>query len=142
MSQNINLHENCSCLSCQQLSEAEKKLHLEISQNSRREFFKNAGKLGLGIGIGGGLISPLAASALASDESAYKAQAIKKLKAVRNGKVQMLTLLHTADIHSQLDIHDEFFIENKKTVYKKRGGFAVLKTMINELRDQNPGNTL
>ncbi|HWN89064.1 MAG TPA: metallophosphoesterase, partial [Chitinophagaceae bacterium] len=142
MSQNINLHENCSCLSCQQLSEAEKKLHLEISQNSRREFFKNAGKLGLGIGVGGGLIGPLAASALESDDSAYKEQAIKKSKSLQNGKVQMLTLLHTADIHSQLEIHDEFFIENKKPVYKKRGGFAVLKTMINELRNQNLENTL
>ena len=142
MSQNTNLHENCSCFSCQQLSEAEKKLHLEISQNSRREFFKNAGKLGLGIGIGGGLISPLTASALESDESAYKAQAIRNSKALQNGKTQILTLLHTADIHSQLDIHDEFFIENKKPVYKKRGGFAVLKTMINELRNQNPDNTL
>ena len=142
MSQNSKLHENCSCNSCQQLSEAEKKLHLEISQNSRREFFKNAGKLGLGIGIGGGLISTLAASALESDESAYKAQATKKSNAVQNGKVQTLTLLHTADIHSQLDIHDEFFIENKKPVYKKRGGFATLKTMINELRNQNPQNTL
>src|SRR4029079_10414389 len=142
MSQNNNLHENCSCNSCQQLSEAEKKLHLEISQNSRREFFKNAAKLGLSIGIGGGLISPLAASAMRSDEAGYKAQAIKKSNAVQNGKVQTLTLLHTADIHSQLDIHDEFFIENKKTVYKKRGGFATLKTMINELRDKNPDNTL
>jgi len=142
MPQNINLHENCSCLSCQQLSEAEKKLHLEISQNSRREFFKNAGKLGLGIGIGGGLISPLAASALESNETAYKAQSIKRSKAVQNGKVQTLTLLHTADIHSQLEIHDEFFMENKKPVYKKRGGFATLKTMINELRNQNPDNTL
>ena len=142
MSQNINLHENCSCLSCQQLSEAEKKLHLEISQNSRREFFKNAGKLGLGIGVGGGLIGPLAASALESNDSAYKEQAIKKSKSLQNGKVQMLTLLHTADIHSQLEIHDEFFIENKKPVYKKRGGFATLKTMINELRNQNPDNTL
>jgi sulfur-oxidizing protein SoxB len=142
MPQKNNLHENCSCLSCQQLSEAEKKLHLEISQNSRREFFKNAGKLGLGIGIGGGLISPLAASALESEESAYKDQIIKKSKVVQKGKVQTLTLLHTADIHSQLDIHDEFFIENKKPVYKKRGGFATLKTMINKLRDQNPDNTL
>src|SRR4030095_16590956 len=97
MSQNSNLHENCSCLSCQQLSETEKKLHLEMSQNSRREFFKNAGKLGLRIGIGGGLISPLAASALASDESNYKEQTIKKNKALQNGKAQMLTLLHTAD---------------------------------------------
>jgi len=142
MSQNSSLHENCSCNSCQQLSEAEKKLHLEISQNSRRDFFKSAGKLGLGIGIGGGLISPLAASALESDESAYKAQALKKSNAVQNGKVQTLTLLHTADIHSQLEIHDEFFIENKKPVYKKRGGFATLKTMINELRNENPANTL
>jgi len=140
MSQNSNLHENCSCNSCQQLSEVEKNLHLEISQNSRREFFKNAGKLGLSIGIGGGLISPLAASAMRCDEAAYKAKAIKK--SMQNGKVQTLTLLHTADIHSQLDIHDEFFIENKKPVYKKRGGFATLKTMINELRNQNPGNTL
>src|SRR6188768_4580591 len=142
MSQNIDMHENCSCLSCQQLSEAEKKLHLEISQNSRREFFKNAGKLGLSIGIGGGLISPLAASAMINDESDYKAQSIKKSNAVQSGKVQTLTLLHTADIHSQLDIHDEFFIENKKPVYKKRGGFATMKTMINELRNQNPNNTL
>ena len=56
--------------------------------------------------------------------------------------MQVLTLLHTADIHSQLDIHDEFFIENEKPVYKKRGGFATLKTMINELRNKNPLNTL
>ena len=142
MSQNIDMHENCSCLSCQQLSETEKKLHLEISQNSRREFFKNAGKLGFGIGIGGGLISPLAASALEADGSNYKEQVIKKNKALQNGKAQMLTLLHTADIHSQVEIHDEFFMENNKPVYKKRGGFAVLKTMINELRNQNPQNTL
>jgi 2',3'-cyclic-nucleotide 2'-phosphodiesterase (5'-nucleotidase family) len=67
-----------------------------------------------------------------------KAQAIKKSKALQNGKVQMLTLLHTADIHSQLEIHDEFFIEKKKLFIRKRGGFAVLKTMINELRNQNP----
>src|SRR5258705_5038774 len=122
MIEDSSLHENCNCDSCQQLSEAEKKLHLEISQNSRREFFKNAGKLGLSIGIGGGLISPLAASALNAEESDYKTKEIKKGKAVQDGKAQMLTLLHTADIHSQLDIHDEFFIENNKPVYKKRGG--------------------
>jgi len=142
MPEKIDLHENCSCKSCQQLSEAEKKLHLEISENSRREFFKNAGKLGLGIGIGGGLISPLASFALHSEESMYKAKSIEKNSSVKNRKTQVLTLLHTADIHSQLDIHDEFFIEQGKPVYKKRGGFAVLKTMINELRNKNPVNTL
>jgi len=142
MSQASHLHENCNCYSCQQLDEAEKNLHLKISENSRREFFKNAGKLGLGLGIGGGLISPIAASALDSDVSNYKAKTFEESNAVQNGKVQVLTLLHTADIHSQLDIHDEFFIENGKPVYKKRGGFATLKTMVNELRKKNPLNTL
>ena len=142
MAEKIDLHENCSCQSCQQLTEDEKKLHVNISENSRREFFRTAGKLGLGLGIGGGLISPLAASALQSADAAYKARTMERSKMVQSGKVQLLTLLHTADIHSQLDIHDEFFIEQGEPVYKKRGGFATLKTMINELRNKNPLNTL
>ena len=131
MDENTPLHEDCSCHDCRQLNDAEKKLHIEISQNSRRDFFKNAARLGLGIGIGGGLISPLAASALHSDDSAYRSTQFNKT--LKKGKAQVLTLLHTADIHSQLDIHDEFFLENNKPVYKKRGGFATLKTMINTL---------
>jgi 2',3'-cyclic-nucleotide 2'-phosphodiesterase (5'-nucleotidase family) len=142
MPEKIDLHENCSCKNCRQLSEAEKKLHVNISENSRREFFKTAGKLGLGLGIGGGLISPLASSALSSSDAAYISKTIDRTKVVQNGKAQTLTLLHTADIHSQLDIHDEFFIEQGNPAYKKRGGFATLKTMINELRDKNPVNTL
>ena len=78
MSQDVNLHENCSCKNCQQVSESEKKLHVEISENSRREFFKNAGKLGLGLGIGGGLISPLSAFTLHSEESTHKAISVEK----------------------------------------------------------------
>jgi len=137
-------HVNCNCSDCnlQFISEKEKELHVQISENSRREFLKNAGKLGLGLGIGGGLISPLAASAINTDDAAYKATQLSNNKSIKKGKAQLLTLLHTADIHSQLNIHDEFFIENKKPVYKKRGGFASLKTMINELRSSNPGNTL
>jgi S-sulfosulfanyl-L-cysteine sulfohydrolase len=141
---NKNDHENCSCNACnhQRISEKEKELHIQISENSRRDFLKNAGRLGLGLGIGGGLISPLAASALYMDDSAYKFADMSKNKAVKAGTAQLLTLLHTADIHSQLNIHDEFFIEAGKPVYKKRGGFASLKTMINELRKNNPDNTL
>ena len=142
MAEKIDLHVNCSCKSCQQLTEDEKKLHVNISENSRREFFRTAGKLGLGLGIGGGLISPLAASALQSADAAYKAKTIDQSNVVQSGKAQIFTLLHTADIHSQLDIHDEFFIEQGEPVYKKRGGFATLKTMINELRNKNPLNTL
>lgn len=135
----------CSCGSCnnQHISKAEKELHVEISENNRRDFLKKAGTLGLGLGIGGGLIGgPLAASALNNDDAAYKAASMGKNAAVRNGNAQMITLLHTADIHSQLMIHDEFFIEQGKPVYKKRGGFATLKTMINTLRNENSANTL
>jgi 2',3'-cyclic-nucleotide 2'-phosphodiesterase (5'-nucleotidase family) len=141
---NKSEHENCSCNDCihQQVSQKEKELHIQISENSRREFLKSAGKLGLGLGIGGGLVSPLAASALNTGDAKYKARSLAENKTVKDGKTQLLTLLHTADIHSQINIHDEFFIENGKPVYKKRGGFASLKTMINELRKINPANTL
>src|SRR5258706_2867457 len=57
------------------------------------------------------------------------------------GKAQRITLLHTSDIHGQVKVHDEFFWENDKAVFKKRGGFAQLKTMVAEFRRQNP-NTL
>ncbi|MFM7104058.1 MAG: twin-arginine translocation signal domain-containing protein, partial [Flavobacteriales bacterium] len=53
-----------------------------------------------------------------------------------------VTLLVTADIHAQLHTHDEFFWENGKAVYKKRGGLAHLKTMIEHYRKQDPQNTI
>lgn len=140
-----NHNSKCGCSACEQgkISQAEKDLHVEITETNRRDFLRKAGALGLGLGIGGGLIgAPLAASALNNDDAAYKAKAMADNQAVRNGKAQMVSLLHTADIHSQLMVHDEFFIENGKVVYKKRGGFATLKTMINSLRNENPENTL
>ena len=56
-------------------------------------------------------------------------------------KATRITLLHTSDIHGQLKVHDEFFWENEKVAFKKRGGFAHLKTMITGFRKENP-NTL
>ena len=72
-----------------------------------------------------------------SREKEWSASAV-----LNQGKAKRITILNTADIHAQLYIHDEFFWENGKEVYKKRGGFATLKTMINTLRLANPGNTL
>ena len=134
----------CSCKSCgaESISEKEKELHLEISSNSRREFLRTAGRLGLGLGVGGGLVTPVAASALTNEDGSYLEKNIYNNKAVKDGKATVVTMLHTADIHSQLGIHDEFFIENGKPVYKKRGGFATLKSMINQLRKKNPAGTL
>ncbi len=140
-----NHHSGCSCSSCDSvsISKAEKELHVTLSENSRREFLKRSSRLGMGLGIGGGLIGlPTAASALENEESTYKEHSMSNNKAVQNGKAIKITLLHTADIHSQLLTHDEFFIENGKSVFKKRGGFATLKSMINTLRNQNRSNTL
>ncbi len=67
---------------------------------------------------------------------------IAQSRAVRTGSARHVTVLHTADIHAQLDIHDEFFWESGKPVFRRRGGFATLRTMINTLRRQNPGNSL
>lgn len=55
---------------------------------------------------------------------------------------QRITLLITTDIHAQLFPHDEFFWENNQAVFRKRGGMAVLKTMIEKLRKPNAANTI
>src|SRR5690349_24626779 len=96
---------SCSCAVCNndEISRAEKDLHIELSENSRRDFIKKAGRLGLGLGIGGGLMTtPLAAAALHNEDAAYKAASMQQNNAVRNGKAIRLSILHTADIHSQL----------------------------------------
>lgn len=100
----------------------------------RREFIKYAG-----IGAAGLSLGP-AISYWLQDED--RIREIVKNPSLTRGKSQRITILHTADIHGQLDIHDEFFMENGKAVFKKRGGFATLSTMLNELRKENPLNTI
>jgi 2',3'-cyclic-nucleotide 2'-phosphodiesterase (5'-nucleotidase family) len=58
------------------------------------------------------------------------------------GQAQHLTILHTADIHGQLDAHDEFFWEDGRAVFKRRGGFATLRTMISSIRKEARGTVL
>src|SRR5262252_4670820 len=64
------------------------------------------------------------------------------LASCRRGRAQHITILHTSDIHAQLDVHDEFFYEGGRPTFKRRGGFATLRKMIDELRQSNAGNTL
>ena len=100
---------------------------------SRRMFLKMTGAATLGIGL-----APLSAFALQNRGSGLSSI---KSSASGHGKAERITLLHTSDFHGQINVHDEFFWENGSAVFKKRGGFAHLKTMISELRKQNP-NTL
>jgi sulfur-oxidizing protein SoxB len=101
---------------------------------SRRDFLKHVGSIGMGLGL-----RPAVASSL---QGGADAAAFAGSQAVRTGHARHITILHTSDIHAQLDIHDEFFYEQGRPVFRKRGGFATLCTMINELRRGNPGHTL
>ncbi len=104
-----------------------------MNQNNRRNFIKNAAVLGFGVPATLGPVS----AAFASSDSASSAQAGSQQQAPNQ-----FSLFITTDLHAQLHTHDEFFWENEKPVYKKRGGLAVLKTMIDSLRAQHPQNIL
>jgi S-sulfosulfanyl-L-cysteine sulfohydrolase len=121
---------SCSCNKCTNDEEVQKPVH-----HSRRDFFKTASAI-----TAGAVIPPSLANAVSGD--AYHQQEMISNKAVKDGKAKLFTLLHTSDIHAQLHTHDEFFFEKGKPVYKKRGGFAVLKTMLQTLKAQNPQNTI
>lgn len=128
MSEKIEHLHNCTC-GCH-TDET-----VSSASESRRDFFRNATAL-----TAGAFIPPAVANATGGN--AYHENEMQKNKAVQNGKAQIFSLLHTSDIHAQLYTHDEFFFENGKPVYKKRGGFAVLKTMLKSLKAKNPSNTL
>ena len=102
--------------------------------SDRREFLRHAGAMGLGLGLG-----PVSAFGL---QGQAEAAAMAGSAAVQAGKAQHLTILQTSDIHAQLDVHDEFFYEGGRPVFKRRGGFATLRTMLTTLRKQNPERTL
>jgi sulfur-oxidizing protein SoxB len=104
-----------------------------MNQNNRRNFIKNAAVLGFGVPATMGPVS----AAFAASDSASIAQAGSQQQAPNQ-----FSLFITTDLHAQLHTHDEFFWENEKPVYKKRGGLAVLKTMIDSLRAQHPQNIL
>ena len=109
----------------------------QYCDHGRRDFLKAAGLMALTAP----LLPPRLSGSL-DGASRLHSKEILRNKSIEKGKATVLTILHTADIHGQLMTHDEFFIENGQSVYKKRGGYATLKTMIDALRRENPANTL
>ena len=53
-----------------------------------------------------------------------------------------VTILQTADIHGQMEPHQEFFYENKAFVFKKRGGLANIQTLFKQVKKENPEGTV
>jgi len=104
--------------------------------DNRRDFFKKSALLGLGT-----LLAPLASVAQKSKETVAPVSH-SPVSITSTNEKSIVTFLITTDIHAQLYTHDEFFWENNQAIYRKRGGLAVLKTMINYYRKQNPANTI
>ena len=122
MSKEKEHKESCSCNSCGPQKNA--------NRLSRKDFLKKLGAASIGLGL-----APVTTFAMQESD---RSKEVRKSHVVKSGKVDHITLLHTCDIHGQINVHDEFFWEDEKAVFRKRGGFAHLKTMINELRKQNP----
>lgn len=99
------------------------------SVTDRRDFLRRTAMTGAATALAG--IAPAAAA------SQQPLGAIQEIGGNRH-----ITLLITSDIHAQLHTHDEFFWEQEKPVFRKRGGLAVLKTMIEHYRRRDPSNTL
>ncbi len=106
-----------------------------IHAQDRRHFLKD-------MSLGFAALSGIPQVAGAMGGMASREQEWSRSGVLQQGKAQRITLLHTADIHAQLYTHDEFFWEKGGPVYKPRGGMAVLKTMLQTLKKDNPGKTL
>lgn len=105
----------------------------EENESSRRSFIQKAALLGVASAL-----APFTGFAEVIDKEV-------NISSIDNAKKKLsktITFLITTDIHSQLHTHDEFFWENNTAVYRKRGGMAVLKTMIDKLKKENPTNTI
>jgi S-sulfosulfanyl-L-cysteine sulfohydrolase len=102
-----------------------------MSKTSRRDFIKSAA-------LAGGALPLLGSTAIAETV----APSTTEQTPGNTVAATSFTILYTSDIHAQLFTHDEFFWERGKAVYRKRGGMAVLKTMIESFRKRNPANTI
>lgn len=105
----------------------------ETTSDNRREFIKKSALIGLAT-----VFNPLT-EVIASNTISEETDLMDDKAAA---KKETITFLITTDIHSQINTHDEFFWENNQAVYKKRGGMAVLKTMIDAYKKKNPANTI
>ncbi|MCB0374234.1 MAG: metallophosphoesterase, partial [Muricauda sp.] len=66
----------------------------------------------------------------------------KDTKTADESTEQTITILQTADIHGQLQPHDELFWEDEHITFRKLGGLAHMKTLFEEERSKDPEGTL
>lgn len=74
-----------------------------------------------------------------SNENQSETQSAKQMT---DNSGDTLTILQTADIHGQIEVHDELFWENDEITFKRLGGLANMKTLFDTERAKNPEGTI
>ena len=97
--------------------------------NNRRNFLKSIGTLSVGAAV----ISPLSAIA-----NTRESEENKSVNEIDSSKPDTISILQTTDVHCQIHPHDELFWENEKVAFRKTGGYAYIKTLLNQLKKENP----
>jgi len=87
-------------------------------KSSRRKFIAQLGALGASTGFAS--VANAATDTIASQ--------------IENPSSFTLNILQTTDVHCQIHAHDELFWENGKSVFRKTGGYAHLKTFLDQHR--------
>lgn len=87
-------------------------------KSSRRKFIAQLGALGASTGLAS--VANAATDTIASQ--------------IENPSSFTLNILQTTDVHCQIHAHDELFWENGKSVFRKTGGYAHLKTFLDQHR--------
>lgn len=87
-------------------------------KSSRRKFIAQLGALGASTGLAS--VANAATDTIASQ--------------IENPSSFTLNILQTTDVHCQIHAHDELFWEYGKSVFRKTGGYAHLKTFLDQHR--------
>lgn len=67
---------------------------------------------------------------------------IGKPSIIKAQEIQTITILQTADIHAYLNSHQELFVEHDRIVFRKAGGMANIKTLVDQIKAENPNGTI
>ena len=96
-------------------------------ENNRRGFLRKVGA----IGAGAALVSANPILSMAEEISDHSIDTLSASEFT-------ISILQTTDVHCQVHPHDEFFLENDQSVFRKAGGYAHLATYLKKEKKRNP----
>ena len=96
-------------------------------ENNRRGFLRKVGA----IGAGAALVSANPILSMAEEISDHSIDTLSTSEFT-------ISILQTTDVHCQVHPHDEFFLENDQSVFRKAGGYAHLATYLKKEKKRNP----